>query len=105
MPVCAPMNEYQITIPLATVSSNHMVASAGDFAALRHRTAPVDHMPVTLVLVRPFIVAWHTRPCKVQPQMGVSSPPRPWLSQLNQWHTSANCFRFAVQRTPPPRLA
>src|ERR1022692_3408457 len=104
MPVCAPMKEYQITMPLAMVWSNHSVSSAGDLAAFRQRTAPVDQPPVTLVVVRPFITALQTRPCRAQPHMGVSSPPRPWLSQLNHSQASPSSLRFGVHRTLSPRL-
>src|ERR1039458_6800551 len=60
--------------------------------------------PVTLVLVRPFITALQTRPCRAQPHMGVSSPPRPWLSQLNHSQASPSSLRFGVHRTLSPRL-
>src|SRR3954452_10941013 len=96
MPCCAPMKWYHGTIPLATVSFIHMRASSGDFDTFRQRGLPVDHAAVTFVLVLPFITALHTRPCSVQPHIGVSSPPRPWLSQLNHSQTSPSCFRFGV---------
>src|ERR1041384_326541 len=91
-------------MPLATVSFIHMRASSGDFAALRQRMFPVDHAAVTLVLVLPFITALHTRPCSVHPQIGVSSPPRPWLSQLNHSATVPSSFRLAMQWMLPPIL-
>src|SRR5437660_11022110 len=92
-------------MPLASVSSIHICASSGDFDALRQRMVPVDQAAVTLVLVLPFMIELHTRPCMVQPQIGVSSPPRPWLSQLNHQQMSPSSFRFGVARMLPPRFA
>ena len=65
----------------------------------------MDQAPVTLVAILPFCTALQTRPCSVQPQMGVSSPPRPWLSHWNHSQTSPSFTRLAVLRMPPPRLA
>src|ERR1022692_4130608 len=59
---------------------------------------------VTLVAILPFWTAWHTRPCRAHPQIGVSSPPRPWLSHWNHSQTSPSFTRLAVLRMPPPRL-
>ena len=66
---------------------------------------PVDHAAVTLVAILPFCTALQTRPCSAHPQIGVSSPPRPWLSHWNHSQISPSCTRLAVERMPPPRLA
>jgi len=60
---------------------------------------------VTFVIERPFMTAVATRPCEEQPQIGVASPPRPWLSALNHSLTCASRWRFGVACRPPPRLA
>src|SRR5437870_4653779 len=92
-------------MPEARVSFIHMRASAADLWTLRHRTAPVDQAPVTFVAILPDCTAAQTRPCCAQPQIGVSSPPRPWLSHWNHSHTFPSSTRLAVERIPPPRLA
>src|ERR1700691_1814891 len=92
-------------MPEASVSSNHICSSCCDLYTLRQRGVPVDHAAVTFVAILPFCTALHTRPCIAQPQIGVSSPPRPWLSHWNHSHTSPSCVRLAVEPTPPPRLA
>ena len=79
-------------MPLASVWSSHIRSSATDFEMFRQRTGPVDHAAVTFVAILPFCTALQTRPCMAQPQMGVSSPPRPWLSQVRlsrEWITTA----------------
>ena len=81
-----------------------MRASGIALWTLRQRGAPVDHAPVTLVAILSGCTAWQTRPCIAQPQIGVSSPPRPWLSHWNQSASSPSDTRSAVERTPPPRF-
>src|ERR1044072_3149048 len=92
-------------MPLASVSLNHMRSSCGDLYTLRQRGVPVDHAAVTLVAILPFCTAWQTRPCSAHPQIGVSSPPRPWLSHWNHSQISPSFTSAALLRMPPPRLA
>ena len=74
-------------MPEASVSFIHMWASSGDLWTFRQRTAPVDQAPVTFVAILPDCTALQTRPCSAHPQIGVSSPPRPWLSHWNHSQT------------------
>ena len=60
---------------------------------------------MTFVTVRPFTTALATLPCCEAPQIGVASPPRPWLSALNHWQTSATRIRFGAALMPAPMLA
>src|SRR5258708_34780342 len=91
-------------MPDASVWSNHICCSCGYLYTLRQRGVPVDHAAATLVAILPFCTALHTRPCSAQPQIGVSSPPRPWLSHWNHSQTSLTVTRLAVLPMPPPRL-
>src|ERR1051325_9076352 len=92
-------------MPEASVSLNHICSSCGDLKTLRQRGVPVDQAAVTLVAILPFWTALQTRPWEAHPQIGVSSPPRPWLSHWNHSQISPSLTRSAVLRIPPPRLA
>src|ERR1700733_7188526 len=92
-------------MPLAWVSQSHIVASAGDFDAFRQRMGPVEYEPVTFAAVLPSRTALQTRPCMLHPQIGASSPPRPWLSAWNQAQKAPSSARLGPPCTPPPRLA
>src|SRR6478736_1843158 len=104
-PFSPPMMWWYGTIPAASVSLNHICSSCCDLYTLRQRGTPVDQAAVTLVDIFPFWTALHTRPWSAHPQIGVSSPPRPWLSHWNHSHTFPSSTRFALDRTPPPRFA
>src|SRR6266481_520486 len=78
-------------MPLAWVSQSHMVASAADFEAFLQRTGPVEYEPGTFAAVLPSRTALQTRPCMLHPQIGASSPPRPWLSAWNQAERAQLC--------------
>src|SRR5215831_18655001 len=90
-------------MPLAAVCAIHISASAELLAALRHIGLPVDHTPVTFVIVLPFMTHCATRPCWEAPQAG-DGLVRPWLSALNQSECFASCIRFRPDLMPPPRL-
>ena len=60
-------------MPLASVSFNHILASAGFLEPLRQRTMPVEYAAVTLAENLPSSTALQARPCSVHPQMAGSS--------------------------------
>src|ERR1035441_1173409 len=92
-------------MPEADVSHIHILASSGLFDALRHTTPPVEYAAVTLVANLPSMMALHTRPCRLHPQM--AGPPLlpPRLSAWNHAAILPRRSRLGPPRTLPPRLA
>src|SRR3984957_15072080 len=92
-------------MPLARVSFNHILASAGFFERLRQPGEPVEYAAVTLAANLPSSTALHTRPCRLHPHTAASSNARPWLSAWNHTATFPSRSRFGPPRTLPPELA